>query len=31
MPTNCTSNNIDFVLPTQYLILLTWKAKEPPL
>ena len=30
MPSNYTSNNIDFVLPTQYLILPTRKAKEPP-
>ena len=29
MPTNSTSNNIDFVPPTQYLIPLTWKQKKP--
>ena len=31
MPTNRTSNDIDFVLPTQYSIPPTQKAKEPPL
>ena len=31
MPSNRTSNNIDFVLLTQYSILLTRKAKELPL
>jgi len=30
MPTNRTSNDIDFVLPTQYSIPPTRKAKEPP-
>jgi hypothetical protein len=30
MPTNRTSNDIDFVPPTQYSIPPTRKAKEPP-
>ena len=30
MPSNRTSNDIDFVLPTQYSIPPTRKAKEPP-
>ena len=30
MPSNCTSNDIDFIQPTQYNALLNWVAKKPP-